>query len=136
MSVFLILSRRFDPEDEIGHGLMAVGMAYMLAPAGIMSAEGLRWNIVLFALATLWFSARLVARRQLLAAILRTNGEQPTLKKDAIHVFTLLAMVYMFLLMGSMSFSMSIPALQLNCLCLVALPRWPSRMAGNCAGSG
>ncbi|EFH85251.1 DUF5134 domain-containing protein [Ktedonobacter racemifer] len=66
-----------DAENEVGHGVMAVGMLAMLAPAGLLTPDFIYWNILLFALATLWFIGRLFTRKPLLAMVLRTNGRLP-----------------------------------------------------------
>lgn len=110
----------FDAENEVGHGMMAIGMAFMLAPGGILTGDIIRWNILLFALASLWWTCRLLARKPLLAILLRTNGGYSTFRSDAIHVFMHVGMCYMFLLMSSMAFSMTAPATSLNCLFCVS----------------
>lgn len=111
---FLARTRRFDAESDIGHGLMAVGMAIMLAPLKFLTAETIRWNIFLFTLVALWFAGRLLARRPLLA-ILRGSGGRSQWQADAIHVLTSLGMICMFLETGNMALSMTQLAIYLNC---------------------
>ncbi len=110
----------FDAENEVGHGLMAIGMTVMLAQASDLSSELVRWNIILFALASLWWTIRLFARKPLLAIGSRTNGVYSTFQSDAIHVLMHVAMCYMFLLINSMAFSMTRPAIYANCLFFVS----------------
>lgn len=109
-----------DAENEVGHGMMAIGMMVMLAPAGILTSDLIRGNIILFALASLWWTIRLFARKPLLAILLRTNGGYSTFRSDAIHVFMHVGMCYMFLLMSSMAFSMTQPATYVNCLFFIS----------------
>jgi hypothetical protein len=106
----------FDAENEIGHGLMASGMIVMLAQASDLSSELIRWNILLFAFAALWWALRLFARKPLLALGSRTHGASSPFQSDAIHVLMHVGMCYMFLLMSSMAFSMTRPAIYANCL--------------------
>ena len=106
--------RHFDAESEAGHGIMAIGMIYMLAPLGPLTSGIIVWNIILFAVASLWFTGRLFARKPLLALLLHTNGEPSTLYAEAIHVFMFVGMSYMFLLMSSMSLSMAQPIVALT----------------------
>ena len=58
----------FDAEHEVGHGMMAIGMLFMLAPAGWFSADLFHWNMLLFAAASLWWTCRLFVRKQRLCA--------------------------------------------------------------------
>jgi hypothetical protein len=120
LTAFLIWMRRFDAESEVGHGLMALGMVFMLAPLGLQTPDIVRWNIMLFTFASLWFSGRLLVRKPLLAIFLRTNGEHSSRQADAIHVFMYVGMAYMFLLMDNMLFSMIPPAIYANCIFFVA----------------
>jgi hypothetical protein len=64
-----------DAENEVGHGVMAIGMMVMLAPAGILTSDLIRGNIILFALASLSWTIRLFARKPVLAILLRINSE-------------------------------------------------------------
>lgn len=114
LAFFLLRVPRFDAESEIGHGLMAAGMALMLAPAEFLTAESMRWNIFLFTLVALWFAGRLLARKPLLA-FLSGSSERSQWQADAIHVLTSLGMVCMFLEMGNMALSMTPLAIYLNC---------------------
>src|SRR5258706_4454820 len=84
----------FDAENEVGHGLMAIGMTVMLAPVGLLTSELIRWNIILFAIASLWWTFRLFARKPLLAIGLRTNRGHSTFQSDAIHVLMHVRMCY------------------------------------------
>ena len=65
----LVSSRRclghVDAGHEVGNGMMAIGMLFMLAPAGWLSADLLDWNIFVFAAASLWWICRLFARKPL-----------------------------------------------------------------------
>jgi hypothetical protein len=99
-----------DAENEVGHGMMAIGMMVMLAPAGSLTSDLIRWNIILFALASLWWTIRLFARRPLLAILLRIHGGHSPFRSDAIHVCMHVSMCYLFLLMSSMALSMTRPA--------------------------
>ena len=110
----------FDAENEIGHGLMASGMIVMLAQVSNLSSGLIRWNILLFALAALWWTVRLFARKPLLAFGSRTNRERSTFQSDAIHILMHVGMCYMFLLMNSMAFSMTRPAIYANCVFFVS----------------
>ncbi|GHO63651.1 hypothetical protein KSC_025430 [Ktedonobacter sp. SOSP1-52] len=101
----------FDVENEVGHGLMAVGMMFMLAPTGWLSPYLIRWNVILFALFALWFIGRLFTRKPLLALVQQTPGAHSTLHADALHVLMHGGMCYMFLLMSSMVLSMMQPAI-------------------------
>ncbi len=118
----------FDAENEVGHGIMATGMTLMLAPAGLLTSDLLHWNIILFAVTTLWWTFRLLAHKPLLALLPGKNGGHSTFQSDAIHVFMHVGMCYMFLLMSSMTFSMTQPAMDINYIfCFYfALPCTPS----------
>lgn len=108
----------------MGHGMMAIGMLVMLAPANWLSPNLLRWNILLFATASLWWTFRLFARKPLLALLPGKNGTsspaQSEVCADAIHVFMHGGMCYMFLLMSSMVMSMTRPATYVTCLFFVS----------------
>jgi uncharacterized protein DUF5134 len=119
MIVFLVRARPFDVEGEIGHALMALGMAAMLAPPDFQTTTLLRWNIFLFAFVSLWFAGRLLTRKPLLA-FLRASTERSLQRADLIHVFTSICMSWMFLEMGSMALSMTAPATYLNSAFFVA----------------
>ncbi|GHO75361.1 hypothetical protein KSD_31320 [Ktedonobacter sp. SOSP1-85] len=110
----------FDAENEVGHGLMAIGMMVMLAPTDWLSPDIIRWNVILFALFTLWFIGRLFTRKPLLAIMLQTPGAHSTVRADALHVLMHGGMCYMFLLMSSMVLSMTQPALYASCIFFVA----------------
>lgn len=103
-----------DAGSEVGHGMMAIGMTFMLTPLGVLNFHVIRWNIILFALASLWFIGRVLARKPLLAIVSRTTVGHYTVRADAIHVFMNVGMSYMFLLMSSMTFSMTLLAIYLN----------------------
>jgi hypothetical protein len=109
-----------DAENEVGHGMMAIGMVFMLAPAGWLSPDIIRWNIVLFAASSLWWIVRLFTHKPLLALVFGKNEVHSTAQADAIHVFMHGGMCYMFLLMSSMALSMTSPATYLNCLFFVS----------------
>ena len=49
-----------DAEHDVGHAMMAIGMLFMLAPAGWLSADLLHWNMLVFAAASLWWTGRLL----------------------------------------------------------------------------
>jgi hypothetical protein len=106
--------RHFDAESEAGHGVMAIGMVFMLAPLGSLTPGIILWNIIVFAIGSLWFTGRLFARQSLLALLLHKNGAHAMPQSDAIHVFMYVGMGYMFLLISSMSFSMALPVVALN----------------------
>lgn len=117
--LFRLRARRFDPEGEVGHGLMALGMALMLAPPELLTVEIIRWNIFLFTLISLWFAGRLLSRRPLLA-LLGADIERSPWRTDSIHLFTFISMTWMFLEMGNMALSMTLPATYLNCMFFIA----------------
>jgi hypothetical protein len=112
-----------DAENEVGHGMMAIGMLFMLAPAGWFSVDLLHWNMLLFAAASLWWTCRLFVRKQRLALLLEINGRhspiQSVVRSDAIHIFMNGGMCYLFLLMGSMELSMIQPVIYISCLLCV-----------------
>lgn len=112
--------RHMDVENEVGHGVMAIGMVFMFAPVAFFSTDLIRWNILLFALASLWWILRLFTRRPLLAMLLGKTGEASVFQADAIHVFMYSSMGYMFLLTNSMAFSMTKPAIALNSIFFAA----------------
>lgn len=118
------LLRHFDAEKEVGHGMMAVGMLFMLAPAGWLSADILSWNMFVFAAASLWWTCRIFVRKPLLALLLHKNSVhssvQSTVRSDAIHAFMHGSMCYLFLLMRSMRWSMAQPVTDVSCLLLVS----------------
>jgi len=99
-----------DAENEVGHGVMAIGMMVMLAPAGSLTSDLIRGNIILFALVSLWWTIRLFARKPLFTILLRIKGGHSPFRSDAIHVFMHVSMCYLFLLMNSMALSMTQPA--------------------------
>jgi hypothetical protein len=109
-----------DAENEIGHGLMALGMAVMLAPAGLLTSSLLHWNILLFTMAFLWFIGRLFIRKPFLAVLLRADTLHSPTRSDAIHALMHAGMAYMFLLFNSMTLSMSLPATYLSCFFFVS----------------
>lgn len=105
--------RHFDVENEIGHGIMAVGMVYMLAPTNLFPPDILDWSILLFALASFWWLLRLCVHRPILAIVLGRSEERSPISSDAIHVITYVGMCLMFVLMRSMAFSMTSLAISL-----------------------
>lgn len=114
----------FDVENEVGHGIMAIGMIFMLAPAGLLFSVLIRWNILLFASAALWWIFRLFVRKPLLALLAGRDGERTPFRSDAIHVFMHIGMCYMFFLLSSMAFSMTQLATALDygfCFCFALL---------------
>jgi Domain of unknown function (DUF5134) len=120
----LVAGRRwvshFDAENEVGHGLMALGMTFMLAPVGGLASDLLGWNIILFAAASLWWACRFFVQKPLLALLFRKNGGCSTVQSDGIHVFMHGGMCYMFLLMRSMALSMTQPATSVTCVFFVS----------------
>jgi hypothetical protein len=114
----------FDAENEVGHGMMAIGMLFMLAPAGWLSDDMLSWNLLVFAAASLWWTCRLFARKPLLALLLKKSGAhspvQSTVRSDVMQVFMHGSMCYLFLLMRSMVWSMTQAVTDISCLLLVA----------------
>lgn len=109
-----------DAEHEVGHGMMAIGMLVMLAPAGWISAELLHGMMLVFAAASLWWTCRLFVRKPLLALLVGKNGMHALIpsevRSDALHIVMHGGMCYLFLLMGSMVVSMMPPVLDLSCL--------------------
>lgn len=110
----LINGRRWlhsrDVENDVGHGLMAVGMAAMLVvgnrpPPSLLAGMGL-----LFTFATLWWTVRLFVHRPLLVLLLGKSEPRSPMSSDAIHMLMQSGMAYMCLLMGSMVLSMSLGA--------------------------
>lgn len=95
-----------DVESEGGHAVMALGMVCMLVPAPLLTSPLLFWNIVLFAVASLWFTGRLALQRPLLNGVFQAPVRASTWQADAIHMLTNVGMCYMFLLMSNMAFSM------------------------------
>jgi hypothetical protein len=120
----LVCGRRFlshvDAEHEIGHGMMAIGMALMLAPAGRFLPDLLRWNSFLFAAASLWWTSRLFVRKPVLALLSGKDATPTTIQSDGMQVLMHSGMCYMFLLMRSMAFSMTQPAISANVIFFVA----------------
>lgn len=108
--------RHFDAENEVGHGMMAIGMLVMLQPVGTLSPSLLLWNVILFAAASLWWTLRLLVRKPLLVFLLGQSGAATTVQSDALHVLMHGGMCYMFLLMSSMLLSMTRPAFYATCL--------------------
>lgn len=98
---------QFDVENEVGHGIMAVGMIYMLMPVSMFSPDFLGWNMIIFALAALWWTLRLCVHKPLLVFVLGESAEYSPISSDAIHVVMYLGMSFMFALMLSMAFSMT-----------------------------
>ena len=99
--------RHFDAENEVGHGMMALGMAFMLAPAGSLPSGLLLWNIILFAVASLWWAFRLCVQKPVFAFLLGQNEPPTPRQSDAFHAFMHGGMCYMFLLVSSMALSMT-----------------------------
>jgi hypothetical protein len=100
--------RSFDAENEVGHALMALGMAYMLAQPSGSPSNLLWWTIALFAAASLWWAVRLCLQKPISAFLLRQTGRPSQRQSDVFHLCTHAGMSYMFLLMGSMAFSMTL----------------------------
>ncbi len=109
-----------DVENEVGHGLMAAGMAWMLAPENFLSPSLLFWSSVLFAFATAWWTGRLLVHKPLVAFLLGKTDQPSAVQSDAIHILMHSGMCYMFLLMGNMALSMSSPARCVNSLFFAA----------------
>lgn len=105
-----------DIENEVGHGLMAAGMGWMLLPGNFLSPSLLFWSSVLFALATLWWIGRSLIHKPLLALLRGKTDHCSTVQSDTIHILMHSGMGYMFLLMGSMTLSMSPSARCVDCL--------------------
>lgn len=127
-SFFQLMSGRrllvhIDAEKEVGHGMMAIGMLLMLAPAGWLSADLLSWNILLFAAASWWWICRLFARKPLLAFLLKKISVhapvQSMVRSDAMQVVMHGSMCYLFLLMRNMGWSMTQPVTDITCLLLI-----------------
>jgi hypothetical protein len=120
----LVYGRRFlshiDAENEIGHGMMAIGMALMFAPAGRFLPDLMWWNIFLFAAASLWWTSRLCVRKPVLALLSGKDGTPTTIQSDGMQVLMHSSMCYMFLLMRSMAFSMTQLAISANVTFFVA----------------
>jgi Domain of unknown function (DUF5134) len=110
-----------DVENEVGHGVMAIGMAFMFAPASFLTSTLINWNIILFAITSLWWTLRLLVQKPLLAILRGTHGEHSSIQSDSIHVLMHVGMCYMFLSINSMTFSMTQPAAYLNCVFFVSL---------------
>lgn len=110
----------FDAENEGGHGIMAVGMMFMLAPVNILTPDLIRWNIVLFVVATLWWTARLLMHKPVLALLAGRSDIPSPAQSDALHILMHGGMCFMFLLMSSMAFSMTLPAIYVTCSLFLA----------------
>ncbi|MBO0784086.1 MAG: DUF5134 domain-containing protein [Ktedonobacteraceae bacterium] len=113
-------SSHVDAEHEIGHGMMAIGMALMLAPAGLFPPDLLWWNSFLFAATSLWWTSRLFVRKPVLALLSGKDATPTTIQSDGIQVLMHSGMCYLFLLMRSMVFSMTQPALSVTVIFFVA----------------
>lgn len=99
-----------DVENDVGHGLMAAGMATMLVvgnrpPPFLLVGMGL-----LFTFATLWWTVRLFVHHPLLELLLGKSEPHSPVSPDAIHILMQSGMGYMCILMGSMVLSMSLGA--------------------------
>lgn len=103
-----------DVESEADHGIMAIGMTFMLAPLALQTSNILIWNSILFAITSLWFTVRLIARKPLLAILLHKKVSHTKRQSEVIHVFMNVGMCFMFLLMASMAFSMIQPVIYIN----------------------
>lgn len=108
--------RAFDVENEIGHGMMAVGMIFMLVPGSVLSPSLIYWNMLVFAGATLWWTVRLLTHKPVLALVWRQHERCSPAQSDALHILMHAGMCYMFLLMSSMAYL----AICLTCLFFVA----------------
>lgn len=120
----LVYGRRwlhhFNAEDDVGHGLMAIGMALMFMPVENVPSDLLRWNILVFAVASLWWLLRLFVRKPLLLPAQRCSpSAHSTFQSAGILVFMHCGMCYMFLLMSSMEISMTQPAIYVTGLFFV-----------------
>jgi hypothetical protein len=107
-------------ENTVGHGLMALGMAFMLAPVGGLPVGLLQGGSTLFAVTALWWTCRLLARQALMALLLGKTEEGSTIQADSMQVVMHSGMCYMFLLMSNMTFSMTQPAASVTCLFFVS----------------
>ncbi len=111
-----------DAEKEVGHGIMAIGMLFMLAPAEWLSADLLFWNMLVFAATSLWWTCRLIVRKPLLAPLLKKTVHVPVQSvvwSDTMQVFMHGGMCYLFLLMRNMGWSMTQPVTDVTCLLLI-----------------
>ena len=113
-----------EAEHDVGQGMMAIGMLVMLAPAGWFSADRFQGNMLVFAAASLWWTCRLVVRKQRFALLVGKNGTHASIRSavrsDAIPIVMHGGMCYLFLLMGSMVVSMMQPVIYLSGLwCVV-----------------
>ena len=99
----------FDAESEVGHAMMALGMTFMCA--GWLPSVLIRCTIILFALTSLLWMFRLLARKPLLSFLLDHNGEHCTIQSAMIHVLMHIGMCFMFLCMSNMTLSMAQPAI-------------------------
>ena len=69
-----------EAEHDVGQGMMAIGMLVMLAPAGWFSADRFQGNMLVFAAASLWWTCRLVVRKQRFALLVEKT--ERTLPSD------------------------------------------------------
>lgn len=97
--------RPVDAENEVGHALMALGMAFMLTQPDPAS-NLLQWSAVLFAVAAVWWAVRFCLQRPVCAFLCRQTGVSSPRQSDVLHMCAHAGMAYMFLLMGSMALSM------------------------------
>jgi len=111
--------RPCDAENEVGHALMALGMALMLTQPSGPASNLLQWGIVLFAAASLWWALRLCLQKPVSAFLRRHIGASSPRQSDLVHMCTHVGMSYMFVLMGSMALSMT--AWASLCIALFAL---------------
>jgi len=110
----------FDAEHEAGHGMMAIGMACMLAPASFLTADMIRWNLCLCILAVFWFLGRLVTRKPLLRIFLRAPGASCPRQASAIHLIMYTGMGVMFALMSRITLLLTPLTSYTSCLFFVA----------------
>lgn len=107
-------------ENIVGHGLMALGMAFMLAPVDSLPVGLLQGGSVLFAVTVLWWTCRLLVRQVLMVLLLGKTVEGSTIQANSMQVVMHSGMCYMFLLMSNMAFSMTQPAASVTCLFFVS----------------
>jgi hypothetical protein len=112
--------RFFDAENEVGHAMMALGMAFMLTQLSGPPSDLVRWNIILFAAASLWWALRLWVQKPVCAFLLRQNGIFSSRQSDVFHMCMHAGMAYMFSLMSS-SMTLSMTPYASICISLFAL---------------
>ncbi|GHO71412.1 hypothetical protein KSC_103040 [Ktedonobacter sp. SOSP1-52] len=109
----------FDAGSEVGHTMMALGMTFMCA--GWLPSVLIHYcTIILFALTSLLWMFRLLARKPLLSFLLDYNGEHRTIQSTMIHVLMHIGMCFMFLCMSNMALSMTPPAIYTSTIFFVS----------------